>query len=77
MMSLGEARRLDALDPLREMRAKFHIPLKSEILEPHRKDSIDTHTSEQCIYLCGNSLGLQPRVTQSLIEQELQVWQHG
>lgn len=27
------------------------------------------------VYLCGNSLGLQPKLTETLIKQELQVWQ--
>ena len=31
----------------------------------------------ECTYLCGNSLGLQPKNTRTLINQELDVWQNG
>ena len=30
---------------------------------------------DDCVYLCGNSLGLQPKSTKELLTQELQVWQ--
>lgn len=56
------ARRLDAEDPLRACRNLFHIP-------PHPADP-----SRESIYLCGNSLGLQPKSTRALIEQELDDW---
>lgn len=29
---------------------------------------------EECIYLCGNSLGLQPKTIKPLIEGELKKW---
>src|SRR5688572_29120106 len=51
---------LDAADPLRPLRALFHIPPA-----PGGGDSI---------YLTGNSLGLQPKATRALIEQELDDW---
>jgi kynureninase len=50
----------DREDPLSHYRSKFHIP----------KDSDGTDT----IYFCGNSLGLQPKSTQSYIDQELKDW---
>jgi len=31
-------------------------------------------TSDPCIYLCGNSLGPQPRRTRALINEELSIW---
>lgn len=70
---MDEARRLDAEDPLRDVRAQFHIPLRSQVC----RDLSDAEAAkkEECIYLCGNSLGLQPRHTAALIQQELQVWQ--
>lgn len=52
---------LDAADPLRDFRKQFHIP---------------QHEGKDLIYLCGNSLGLQPRSTRSFIEQELIDWQN-
>ena len=39
------ARQLDAKDPLARFRARFHIP---------------RHQDGEAVYLCGNSLGLQP-----------------
>ncbi|OZV69389.1 kynureninase [Winogradskyella aurantia] len=50
----------DREDPLSHYRSKFHIPKHS--------DGTDT------IYFCGNSLGLQPKSTQSYIDQELKDW---
>ena len=50
---------LDENDPLRLYRDKFHIPL---------------HKDEPCIYMVGNSLGLQPKSTKSFINQELEDW---
>ena len=48
---------MDAVDPMADFRAKFYIPKE--------KDGVDS------IYLCGNSLGLQPKTVRSYIEQEL------
>jgi len=58
--SLDRARELDAADPLRAYRERFHIPA--------RADGTDS------IYLCGNSLGLQPRSVRELIDEELGDW---
>ncbi|MBU0800829.1 MAG: kynureninase, partial [Alphaproteobacteria bacterium] len=55
------AQALDAADPLRGFRDRFHIP--------HTKDGAES------IYLCGNSLGLQPKATKDALLQELQDWQ--
>lgn len=54
------ARRLDAADPLRSYRAKFHLPTNE--------------SGQPLVYLCGHSLGLQPRQTASLVRQELDDW---
>ena len=51
---------LDSNDKLRKYRAYFHIPLKKD--------------GKQCIYFCGNSLGLQPKTTSSYLDQELKDW---
>ena len=51
---------LDALDSLKEYRSRFHIPKRSD--------------GNECTYLCGNSLGLQPKSVKSFIEQELTDW---
>jgi kynureninase len=51
---------MDRHDPLAHFRDRFHLP--------KTKDGAD------CIYLCGHSLGLQPKTAASFIEQELQDW---
>ena len=53
------ADRLDAGDSLAAMRSHFHIP---------------PHDNGEAIYLCGNSLGLQPKGAQQLLEEELEDW---
>ncbi|MBS0432058.1 MAG: kynureninase [Proteobacteria bacterium] len=53
------ARAQDAADPLRDFRGEFLIP-------PHGE-------GEQ-VYLCGNSLGLQPRATRQALLDELDDW---
>jgi kynureninase len=51
---------LDAADPLRSFRERFHIPL--------------TKDGKPYIYLVGNSLGLMPKTTRALVDQELDDW---
>lgn len=51
---------LDNSDPLKHYREKFWIP----------KDD----KGEDLIYLCGNSLGLQPKLTEKYLHQELEDW---
>ncbi|GAB3496904.1 kynureninase [Spirosoma knui] len=59
--SLVFAQQLDQDDPLRHFRDRFFIP--------HR-------AGKPLIYLCGNSLGLQPKAAQTSMEQELATWQN-
>ena len=54
------ALQLDENDALRHYRNKFHIPLQKN--------------GEEHIYLCGNSLGLQPKRTKDFLNQELEDW---
>jgi kynureninase len=58
---MAGAERLDAADTLSSYRARFHLPR-------------DSH-GRLLIYLCGNSLGLQPRTVRTYIEQELKDWE--
>jgi kynureninase len=51
---------MDAHDPLAHFRERFCFP--------------KTKTGEDCIYLCGHSLGLQPKTARSYLDQELQEW---
>ena len=50
---------MDQRDPLKDYRDRFLIPKTS---------------SGDCIYLCGHSLGLQPKTAAAYVEQELKDW---
>src|SRR2546423_9848824 len=54
------ARQLDAEDPLRSFREKFHLPLGEN--------------GQPLIYFAGNSLGLMPKSARKIVEQELDDW---
>lgn len=56
------AAEMDAQDPLRAYRDRFYMP--------KHKDGSD------CLYLCGNSLGLQPKSLRGYVEQELKDWEN-
>ena len=49
---------MDAQDELAKFRSKFHIP-KAKIFDETPKQEDD----QDCLYFCGNSLGLQPKTT--------------
>jgi len=51
---------MDARDPLAHFRDRFLIP--------------KTKTGDDCIYLCGHSLGLQPKTASAYLEQVLRDW---
>lgn len=50
---------LDAADPLRGFRSRFHVPM---------------HEGHEQAYFCGNSLGLQPTGVRAALMQELDDW---
>jgi kynureninase len=54
------ARQLDAEDPLRDYRARFHLP--------------HGQSGKPLIYFAGNSLGLMPKKAQEIVDQELDDW---
>lgn len=54
------ARRLDEQDPLGSFREEFHIP--------------PGPNGQPSLYLCGNSLGLQPKKVREYVLQELDDW---
>lgn len=56
------AKKMDANDPLAKYRNQFHLPIQKN--------------GEPFVYLCGNSLGLQPKITESYILQELKDWKN-
>lgn len=55
------AAEMDAQDKLGIFRAQFHIP---------------QHEGRDCIYFCGNSLGLQPKAVEAALMQELTDWKN-
>ncbi len=55
------AAEMDARDPLASFRDKFYIPLAPD--------------GSESVYLCGHSLGLQPKHVREYIEQELYDWE--
>ncbi|RKR83090.1 kynureninase [Mucilaginibacter gracilis] len=57
--TLAFAQQLDEQDELAPLREKFIIP---------------QHAGKDMIYLCGNSLGLQPRATATFIAEQLNNW---
>ncbi len=69
------AESLDAQDPLSKLRNEFLIPSKADLKRP-TLSSRDPEESPPpaCIYLCGNSLGLQPRRTREYISSSLTAW---
>jgi kynureninase len=54
------ARQLDAEDPLRVVRDKFHLPLGKD--------------GKPLIYFAGNSLGLMPKTARAIVDEELDNW---
>jgi len=51
----------DDLDPLKEFRDRFLIP---------------KHNGKDAIYLCGNSLGLQPKSAAQYVADQMATWQN-
>ena len=58
--NLAFAIQKDQEDPLKNYREEFLIPTNNE--------------GEELVYLCGNSLGLQPKKTSNYLQQELNDW---
>ncbi|XP_073926767.1 kynureninase isoform X3 [Castor canadensis] len=65
------ALRLDEEDKLRHFREDFHIP-KMQDLPPI--DLSLVNKDENAIYFLGNSLGLQPKMVKTYLEEELDKW---
>jgi kynureninase len=55
------AAEMDAVDPLARYRERFHFPKFAD--------------GSDCVYLCGHSLGLQPKTVRESVEQELKDWE--
>ncbi len=57
--TLSFAQQQDEADPLRRFRSEFLFP---------------KHNGKDFIYLCGNSLGLQPKVAEEVLKGQLNIW---
>jgi kynureninase len=85
LLSEQAARKEDERDPLSRLRDQFIIPSKADLSHkrygPAPQPTSDGSNpdarpggSEDSIYLCGNSLGLQPRRTRDYIHKYLDTW---
>ena len=74
-MSPNFAKKLDKLDPLADFRSEFNIPLARDVIKKSNEKKNEAEiidllervdSKKQCIYMTGNSLGLQPKKVQSV-----------
>jgi hypothetical protein len=81
------AKKVDDKDALSKLRNEFIIPTKGDLknkkfgFQPksdtraqHGTTALQESDSAEAIYLCGNSLGLQPRRTKEYITRYLDTW---
>ena len=69
--TLAEAKRSDSDDSLASFRDRFHFPTTPATARRRAPGS-------RSIYLCGNSLGLQPKRVETIVGEELTKWrEHG
>ncbi|KAI1338058.1 kynureninase [Xylariaceae sp. FL0016] len=75
-----QADKLDREDDLHHLKTQFRIPTKADVkrktleIAQDRSHSDHAGETEACTYLCGNSLGLQPKNTATRIQQYLETW---
>jgi len=62
------AQQMDAQDELGEFREQFHFPTTPDT-------AVTRIPGSRSVYLCGNSLGLQPKNTAGYVNEELVKWQ--
>ncbi|KAE8271679.1 hypothetical protein A4X09_0g671 [Tilletia walkeri] len=75
---------LDSRDPLASLRQEYILPSskglqaalrrKAQNTDNGNEVSKDSEDPEDALYLCGNSLGPQPRRARELVQRELDVW---
>lgn len=53
------AQEMDRQDPLRSFKDQYYFP---------------QHNQKDCLYFCGNSLGLQPKSAEAALQHELEQW---
>jgi hypothetical protein len=62
---------LDSTDALAPLRNEFHVPTHGQMPPGCANPATP---NDPVIYLCGNSLGLQPKGTARLVYEELNKW---
>lgn len=72
----SHAKTLDDQDPLKKFRDNFIFPSRSSLAATSISGSSNSasNSNDRSIYLCGNSLGLQPTLTRKYFEQYLDTW---
>lgn len=66
------ARHMDSIDPLKHLRQEFCYP-KMKTLGSVDQSLVDPE--EDCVYFCGNSLGLCPKRTREYVNIEVEKWE--
>ncbi|KAI8078732.1 pyridoxal phosphate-dependent transferase [Halteromyces radiatus] len=74
LLDRNTANSLDAQDPLSKFRQEFAIPTRGDVAGDKPIVEKETDLEEPCTYLCGNSLGLMPKQTPILVNQEFDAW---
>uniref|UniRef100_A0A0N5CGH2 Kynureninase n=1 Tax=Strongyloides papillosus TaxID=174720 RepID=A0A0N5CGH2_STREA len=62
---------LDSLEELKCLRDEFYYPKMGKL--PHVDHSL-VNDDEDSIYMCGNSLGLQPKPTKGIMDRQFKKW---
>ncbi|XP_064597186.1 kynureninase-like isoform X2 [Liolophura sinensis] len=65
------AQYMDQIDPIGHLRGEFFYPKMKEL--PVVDQSL-VDPEEDCVYFCGNSLGLCPRATKKYMDREITKW---
>ncbi|KAF1921117.1 kynureninase 1 [Ampelomyces quisqualis] len=74
------AKREDEKDALSKLRSEFIIPTKGDLknkkfdFKQKHGTTSQNNSHDESIYLCGNSLGLQPRRTKEYVNRYLDTW---
>ncbi|XP_052260062.1 kynureninase-like isoform X2 [Dreissena polymorpha] len=66
------AQHMDSIDPLRHLRNEFHYPKMKTL---GSVDQSIVNPEEDCVYFCGNSLGICPKKTREYVTIEVDKWE--
>lgn len=72
VFSADFARAMDDADPLREYRSRFSMPKMKDL--PNVDPARFVEPEQECIYLCGHSLGLKPKSADEYVQRVLDNW---